>query len=288
MHISVVFIGIIPVIECGTDQRALWRTKRLLLPENLCKGAFKCHESAVCVHLADTCNGPKDCPFGDDTFFCALSISICPSGCNCPLYAAQSQNQTITSVLLLQSLPFEIMLLKNCTFATVDIQHILWKSIKFSMTYYNLETVCESLHQMELLSHLNIGFNSIRNVENNCYKRNSELKLLELNNNLISKIHNNGLWKLQSLISIDLSSNHLSTFASASFVVISQTHWLVSQERLFLRVGTSVFIDLIPIMPSGEVSSGSKFTAGVSHHTPPPVGGVGSAQQFLIFSIFLQ
>ncbi len=28
------------------------------------------------------------------------------------------------------------------------------------------------------------------------------------------------------------------------------------------------------------VSGGSKFTAGVSHHTPPPAGGVGSTQQF--------
>ncbi len=35
-------------------------------------------------------------------------------------------------------------------------------------------------------------------------------------------------------------------------VVISQTHGLVSQERLSPRAGTSVFIDLIPIMPSGE------------------------------------
>ncbi len=30
------------------------------------------------------------------------------------------------------------------------------------------------------------------------------------------------------------------------------THGLVSQERLSLRAGTSVFIDLFPIMPSGE------------------------------------
>ncbi len=35
-------------------------------------------------------------------------------------------------------------------------------------------------------------------------------------------------------------------------VVISQTHWLVSQERLSLRAGTSIFIDLFPVMPSGE------------------------------------
>ncbi len=37
-----------------------------------------------------------------------------------------------------------------------------------------------------------------------------------------------------------------------TFVAISQTHWLVSQERLSPRVGTSVFIDLIPCTPSGE------------------------------------
>ncbi len=37
-----------------------------------------------------------------------------------------------------------------------------------------------------------------------------------------------------------------------SFVVISQTHRLVSQERLSPRVGTSIFIDLHSIMPSGE------------------------------------
>ena len=35
-------------------------------------------------------------------------------------------------------------------------------------------------------------------------------------------------------------------------VVISQTRWLVSQERLSPRAGTSLFIDLFPITPSGE------------------------------------
>ncbi len=35
-------------------------------------------------------------------------------------------------------------------------------------------------------------------------------------------------------------------------VVISQTHWLVSQERLSPRAGTSVFVDLHPNTPSGE------------------------------------
>ena len=46
------------------------------------------------------------------------------------------------------------------------------------------------------------------------------------------------------------------------FVVISQKHWLVSQERLSPRAATSVFIDLIPITPSGE-----RWFSGDLNHT---------------------
>ena len=55
--------------------------------------------------------------------------------------------------------------------------------------------------------------------------------------------------------------------------MISQTRRLVSQERLSPRAGTSVFIDLIPITPSGEQWFELLFTAGVSHHTPPLIRG---------------
>ncbi len=60
-------------------------------------------------------------------------------------------------------------------------------------------------------------------------------------------------------------------------VVISQTHWLVSQEGLSPRAGTSVFI-MYTVAPSvGVVLT---FEAGVSHHTPPPPGGTGLYRQF--------
>ena len=61
-------------------------------------------------------------------------------------------------------------------------------------------------------------------------------------------------------------------------VVISQTHWLVSQERLSPRAGTSVFIDYT-VLPS--MRQWFKFTAGVSHHTPPPPGGRGLSHFFI-------
>ncbi len=152
---------------------------------------------------------------------------MCPSGCSCLLFAAQCQNKTITSILLLQALTFEILLLTNCTFTTVDVQHILWKSIKLGMTHSNLEIICESVNQMELLSHLNVGFNFIRNITNNCFQRSCKLKLLELNNNLISKIHDKGIWMLPSLIFLNLSSNHLKSFC-LSFINNSKTLRLLS------------------------------------------------------------
>ncbi len=62
----------------------------------------------------------------------------------------------------------------------------------------------------------------------------------------------------------------------ATPVVISQTHWLVSQERLSPRAGTSVFID--SVAPS--ISVVLTFEAGVSHHTPPLPGGAGLYRQF--------
>ncbi len=66
-----------------------------------------------------------------------------------------------------------------------------------------------------------------------------------------------------------------------SIVVISQTHRLVSQERLSPRAGphSNHAIWWVVVLT---------FIASVSHHTSPPVGGVGSAWQFLIFWIFLQ
>ncbi len=49
-------------------------------------------------------------------------------------------------------------------------------------------------------------------------------------------------------VALDRSPQHWRPWA----VVILQTHRLVSQERLSPRAGTSIFIDLIPITPSGE------------------------------------
>ncbi len=60
-------------------------------------------------------------------------------------------------------------------------------------------------------------------------------------------------------------------------VVISQTHWLVSQERLCPRAGTSIFIMYkSDIWQMVVLTTGS----GVSYHTPPPPGGTGLTDNF--------
>ncbi len=55
-------------------------------------------------------------------------------------------------------------------------------------------------------------------------------------------------------------------------VVISQTQWLVSQVRLPRWCESLCLLYVQHCHLSG---SGFVFTAGVSHHTPPPLGGAG-------------
>ncbi len=197
----------------GTDESET----NLCYNNRLCHGAFKCYRTHRCIHLADTCNGNSDCAFGDDELFCSLSSHMCPKGCTCLLFAAQCYNMTIHRDIMLQVLPYETMILKLCSFSTTNIiNDIEWTSIKFSAVYCKLETICASLKQMEHLIQLNVGFNSLRNITNNCFKRKSKLKLLELNNNLISKIQDKGLWMLSSLIFLNLSNNKLKQFDLSS------------------------------------------------------------------------
>ncbi len=56
------------------------------------------------------------------------------------------------------------------------------------------------------------------------------------------------------------------------FVVISQTHWLVSQVRLprWRESLCLLYVQCCHLSGSGFV-----FAAGMSHHTPPPLGGAG-------------
>ncbi len=61
-------------------------------------------------------------------------------------------------------------------------------------------------------------------------------------------------------------------------VVISQTHWLVSRVRL-ARWRES--LALLSTQWCHLTRGGSNFTAGVSHHTPPPPGGAGLSQFFI-------
>ncbi len=69
---------------------------------------------------------------------------------------------------------------------------------------------------------------------------------------------------------------------SIPIVVISQTHWLVSRVRL-PRWRKSLALLNVQCCHLESGGGGSKFTAGVSHHTPPPLGGaalIGLCNQF--------
>ncbi len=96
-------------------------------------------------------------------------------------------------------------------------------------------------------------------------------------NNLISTSFSQHCRACSSESSVNSVQKHSSRKNSVWLkdVVISQTHGLVSQVRLATVARISVFIEWTVLPP---VPRRFKFTAGVSHHTPPPPGGAGLSQ----------
>ncbi len=46
--------------------------------------------SAICLAMDDVCNGVKDCPLGDDEYFCDMFHIKCPGKCFCLLFVIES------------------------------------------------------------------------------------------------------------------------------------------------------------------------------------------------------
>ncbi len=111
--------------------------------------------------------------------------------------------------------------------------HFTWKPIR-----------CDENHQHTPWSNV-VCF---QDTEQN---QDTHKKLLNLPMLKSFALNNISFWT-KNKASRPLSTKNWNVRNSLSIVVISQTHRLASQERLSPRAGTSVFIDLIPITPSGE------------------------------------
>lgn len=177
-----------------------------------CLQMLKCYNRPSCIHMAFTCDGNKDCFHGDDELDCPLWPNSCPVNCTCILYAAKCENITLPQEIFEEHLPFLKFVLLSCIF----LSHLdTWNSrnlVDVSIVNSNFEQLCDISRVNTYLLHLDAGHNNIQSIMANCFSKNLRLRVLKLQNNSISKVHQAGFANLSSLIYLNLSHNAILDF----------------------------------------------------------------------------
>ena len=170
-----------------------------------CKNLFLCSKTSVCIPLDSVCNDISDCPYNDDEYFCIN----CLKGCGCLGLAISCKNKTF---LLVSSIDLNAYLYINIQESTLMPFSGLSKTILLTLSHNNISNFyfvfpTGSYQQLRILS---LEFNRISVIKKHTNKVEfSNLLVLNLSQNIISKIENSGFASFRSLYTLDLSSNEI-------------------------------------------------------------------------------
>ena len=183
-----------------------------------CEKMLKCQGSQICIHLDDICDGVSDCPNGNDEGnHCDWKISKCIKSCKCLISAVHCSNVSAhdTDQLYFQNFSFFAIFIHNSVISdtflkgnSLDIHtdiHVI--SIKNSKI---IEPCCLLVRMIKLIN-VDLGFNYIQQLKEKCFSK--FLKLLSLNDNLITHILDKAFARSGSLVFLNLSNNFLQSLS---------------------------------------------------------------------------
>ena len=188
-----------------------------------CAGLFvcaKCYEKE-CIHITDICNGAKDCCTGEDEEICNLQ---CPNPCKCLMYAAKCSSSLFENIAVLMSskmtfLEFTKIVLTGHNFGDVHMDGYL---LVLKWTKSHLKDICTSLKlNTSNLQYLDLSFNYVTKIKDNCFLLYTNLQILLLGNNLLTHIEIHAFQTVANLIKLDLSNNNLLELSAAMFSEIN-------------------------------------------------------------------
>ena len=137
-----------------------------------CKNMFKCRNSQKCIHVSDVCNSLVDCPSSDDEYMCSLNGAVCISSCVCLGSAVKCYNVSSEKDFLTSIPAYNVLFLSNCNLAFLEyLLKILIPPTVLSLTYNNVRHVCELLPALHQMLVIDLGFNQIEHVNQDCFKK---------------------------------------------------------------------------------------------------------------------
>ncbi len=197
-------------------------------------GLFKCIGDNICLHQMDVCDGIIHCNRShDDEIFCNLT-SYCPTVCQC------GGSAIFCSVETLQAVPFVDAHVQVLKLQTVSQNISNWLDTKLISRHTNLIYLSLSNDQIlgmsenifsnqHLIIFLDLSHNYIQNIFPFVFKHNKNLEHLLLEKNLITKLVHSSFCCVETLITLNLSSNKISTMEPGSFQLIKKNKCLGPQ-----------------------------------------------------------
>ncbi len=218
----------------GADEHQSCRQPRL------CEHLFRCKDSRLCVHPAETCDGIKNCPLADDEDLCSLANVTCPNFCECLTFALVCRSHFMPKAFATMFCPYFAVTFDSFVFSMVVDEIFDCKISRIGilkMISSGLREACINFPQLNSLFLLDMSSNKIRGLKSKCFKQGKVLKVLGLNNNLISKVASDTFYKLPSLLLLNLSYNHLSDLSftkpfSAKLKILSLTNNSLQKLKL--------------------------------------------------------
>ncbi len=164
------------------------------------------------MRQVEVCDGVSHCPHGDDETLRGLVPF--PIGCQCRALAMLCIQANLTSIPVTNNMIYLLMSGNNISFTNSKTAMMsLYTLQHLNLTRNNIMYIClegnSLLSGMSNLLYLDLGYNRIETISQNCFSGLNLLQVLLIHANFIKTITNRPFANLLRLIDLNLSSNRI-------------------------------------------------------------------------------
>ena len=214
----------------------------------VCKGMLKCHNSSLCIHQSEQCDGIPHCPNHDDEVHCDLPA--CPTDCACLAKSISCDSMGLLSNPVAGSPTLRFLILNNNSISHVhNSEFVYMKLYLLDLSYNSISALGHSLTNLRTLHTLNLTGNNIASLRYNWFEGLDALKELEVANNELENVNelfqSVGSNSLINLSLINIASNMIEDIRGSEKVMQIGVLYLTGNPLQFLSFSETTKITIV-------------------------------------------
>ena len=205
-----------------------------------CAGMFRCHETYLCILWQNECDGHNECYLGDDEMLCELKDVLCPSNCQCILFAiscnAGDKPEHLQTYI---SIKFSGIAIKSLFKYMKDCQNVMYLQLSNS----GLKSPCH-LYYPKRLQILDFSRNIFETIKQLCFTSLPNLEILMLDQNVNTYLQTFSFIDIQKLYLLNISNNPLKFFLGDIYKCPHSMKVLSLRDNQLLTIDPKAFFNL--------------------------------------------